>query len=202
MSNPPGLPRALKRAMFDQELDSLVARLRRERPVVNAQQFCAGREAIVTAACVDGKVEALVCLEVVQASEARGPASVVRIIDHPEMAETARQLVRLFGLSGFCGFDFILTDFGGAQLLELNPRVTPTCHLLVEGDYLHNQLVVLFPFELMRDPAPGVAVSDVLDVPARAPLLVKHGTRLAARRHRPLPRAVRRMKQKVGGPRI
>ena len=49
----------------------MVAWLRRERPVVNAQEFCAGREAIVTAACVDGKVQALVCLEVVQVSEAR-----------------------------------------------------------------------------------------------------------------------------------
>ena len=49
------------------------------------------------------------------------------------MAETARQLIRRFGLSGFCGFDFILTDDGDAHLLEINPRVTPTCHLLVEG---------------------------------------------------------------------
>ena len=138
----------------------MLAWLRRERPVVNAQQFCAGREAIVTAACVDGKVQALVCLEVVQVSEARGPAAVVRIVDHPQMAETARQLIRRFGLSGFCGFDFIVTDSGDAQLLELNPRVTPTCHLLVEGVYLDNRIVALFPFELLRDPDPGVAVDS------------------------------------------
>jgi thioesterase domain-containing protein len=199
LSSPPGVVRALKRAVFDQELNTLVAWRRRERPVVNAQQFCAGREAIVTTASVDGKTQALVCLEVIQTFEARGPAAVVRIIDHPQMAETARQLIRRFGLTGFCGFDFMVDDSGNAQLLETNPRITPTSHLLVEGDCRPNRIVGLFPFELLRNPDPGADVFGILDTPVRAPLLIEHGTKLAARRHRPVPRAMRRVIQMVNG---
>src|SRR5262249_57797403 len=114
---------------------ALVGCLGRDGPVVNAQGYVGGREAIATVACVDGQVQALVCLEVVQASQERGPAAVVRIIDHDGMAEAARRLVGRFGLSGFAGFDFILTESGEALLLELNPRATPTCYLLVEGDF-------------------------------------------------------------------
>src|SRR5213075_980492 len=117
---------------FNFEAGPISAWLRRARPVVNAQQYVEGREAIATVACIDGKVETLVCLEVMQATEEHGPAALVRIIDHPGMAEAARRLVGRYGLSGFCGFDFMITDAGDAQLLELNPRVTPTSHLLVE----------------------------------------------------------------------
>jgi hypothetical protein len=92
-----------------------------------------------------GGVLALVCLEVVRPVKEKGPAAVVRIIDQPAMAEAARQLVGTFGLSGFCGFDFIITDSGNPKLLELNPRVTPTAHLLVEGDYLRTGTITLFP---------------------------------------------------------
>jgi hypothetical protein len=187
ISNPPALPRAFKRMLFNLEADSLGAWVWRRRPVVNAQQFVNGREAIVTAACVDGKVQALVCLEVLQASKAKGPAAVVRIIDHPAMAEAARQLVGRFGLNGFCGFDFIITDTGEARLLELNPRVTPTAHLLVEGDYHRGRTIALFP----ADPVPGQAVPGVLDLPVRAPSLIHHGQGVAARRQRPLARLAR-----------
>ncbi len=195
ISSPPGMTRALKRAVFDRDAESLMARVRHTRPVVNAQEFCSGREAIVTAACVDGKVEALVCLEVVQVSERRGPAAVVRIVDHPDMAETARQLIARFGLSGFCGFDFIITCDGAAKLVELNPRVTPTCHLLLEGRARPDQPIALFPSELVRDQSPGVGTLTVLDSPVRAPLLVIRGNQLAARHHRPITRMTRRLKQ-------
>ena len=196
ISRPPRLLRGLKRAVVDHELNTLAAWRRREYPVVNAQQFCSGRDAIVTAASVDGKILALVCLEVIQTSAVRGPAAVVRIIDHPQMAETARQLIRRFGLSGFSGFDFMVEDNGNAQLVEINPRVTPTAHLLVEGACIPNRIVGLFPFELSRHPRPGIDVFEILDVPARAPLLIEVGTKLAARHHGPVPRAMRRVIQK------
>jgi len=182
--------------VVDHELNTLAAWRRREYPVVNDQQFCSGRDAIVTAASVDGKILALVCLEVIQTSAVRGPAAVVRIIDHPQMAETARQLIRRFGLSGFSGFDFMVEDNGNAQLVEINPRVTPTAHLLVEGACIPNRIVGLFPFELSRHPRPGIDVFEILDVPARAPLLIEVGTKLAARHHGPVPRAMRRVIQK------
>lgn len=192
MSNPPGLPRALKRMVVNLETGPLAAWLRRVHPVVNVQGYVAGREAIATVACLRGEVQAIVCLEVVQASEPKGPAAIVRIIDHPGMAEAARRLVGRFGLSGFCGFDFILDGGGTAHLLELNPRVTPTCHLLVEGDHRHHRSLALFPAETV---AP--ADTTPLDLPVRAPSLLHRGEELAARQHRPVAQMARRLKRKV-----
>src|SRR5262249_9006809 len=84
---------------------------------------------------------------------------VVRIIDHPGMAEAARRLVGRFGLSGFCGFDFILTETGEAQLLELNPRATPTCYLLVEGDFQRSRTIALFPADVIRGSDAGASTA-------------------------------------------
>jgi thioesterase domain-containing protein len=143
ISGPPRLPRALKRTIVNLEAGYLFAWIRRARSVVNVQEFVDGREATVTAACLDGAVLALRCFDVMQVTEARGPAAVVRIADHPEMEETVRRLVNRYRLSGFCGFDFILTDLGEAKLLEVNPRVTPTAHLLVDGCLDSGRIVTL-----------------------------------------------------------
>jgi hypothetical protein len=201
ISNPPAFPRAIKRLLFDREVASLVARVRRIRPVVNAQQFVEGREAIVTVACLDGKVRALACLEVVRASEVKGPAAVVRVIEHPAMAEAARRLVERFGLSGFCGLDFILTRTGEARLIELNPRVTPTCHLLVEGDHQQSRTVTMFPPEPVLGTDPAALAPGVLDVPVRAHSLIRRGEDLTTRQRRPLARAARRLTQRLSAPR-
>jgi hypothetical protein len=91
----------------------------------------------------------------------------------------------------------MVDDSGNAQLLEINPRATPTSHLLVEGDCRPNRIVGLFPCELLRNPDPGADVLGILDMPMRAPLLIEHGTKLAARHHRPVPRAIRRVIQVV-----
>lgn len=109
---------------------------------------------------------------------------------------TFGQSVSQFGLSGFCGFDFILDDGGTAHLLELNPRVTPTCHLLVEGDHQSLRTLALFPPETVAadDPTP-------LDLPGRAPSLLRRGEEMAVRQHRPVARMARRLKQKVATPR-
>jgi thioesterase domain-containing protein len=196
MSGPPGFTRALKRTLSGSDCMSLAMSVRRVRPVVNAQQFVNGREAIASVACADGEVLAIVCLEVVQAMEPKGPAAVVRIIDHPAMAEAARRLVGRFGLSGFCGFDFMMTDAGDVQLIELNPRVTPTCHLLVEGGYPCGQPITLFPADVDRSPEPGTGGLGVLDAPVRAPSLVDAGQRDAARKQRPVSRMASRLTKK------
>ena len=197
ISTPPNPVRGVKRLMVNLEAGPVVAWLRRDRPVVNAQRYVEGREAIATVACVDGQVQALVCLEVVAASQARGPAAVVRIIDHPGMAEAACRLVGRFGLSGFCGFDFILDDSGGAHLLELNPRATPTCYLLVEGDFQRGRTLALFPADVIRGADAGASTAGELDVPVRAPSLVQRGRVMSAREHRPVVRALRRVTRKL-----
>jgi hypothetical protein len=191
LSNPPTLPRALKRLLVNREAGWMEAWLRRPRPVVNAQQFVEGREAIVTAACVAGETHALVCLEVHAKSYPEGPATVVQVIDDPAMAEAARLLVRRFGLSGFCGFDFIISRTGEAHLLELNPRLTPTSHLLVEGDHRRSRTIALFPAEA------GSHVPGALDVPVRAPALVELGERITARRQGRVARVARVLRQRL-----
>jgi thioesterase domain-containing protein len=194
ISRPPSLPRAVKRLLVNHESEGLTARLRRRRPVVNAQQYVEGREAIVTAACLDGEVRDLVCLEVVRASAPRGPASVVRMIDHPGMAAAARAVIARLGLSGFCGMDFRITPDDVAHLLELNPRVTPTCHLLVEGGHAAGRLLTLFP--------PDSAGVEPVDVPVRSPALAELGERIAARQSRPLIRMGRRLTQRLNASRF
>jgi biotin carboxylase len=193
MSSRPSFSRVLKRAVVNRDVDGLVARLRGRRPVVNAQQFVDGREAIVTVACLDGKVRDLVCMEVVQSSAVRGPATVIRVIDHPEMAEAARRLVERFGLSGFCGLDFMLTADDQPFLVEMNPRVTPTCHLLVEGRRYEGRTLTLFPPE---------GPADLVDTPVRAHALVELGAEMTARRLDLLTRLGRRLTQRLNAPRF
>jgi thioesterase domain-containing protein len=188
VANPPSLPRAVKRMVVNLETGPFGAWVRRVRPVVNAQRFVEGREGIVTAACFEGKVTALVCLEVVEASEPRGPAAAVRVVDHPQMAAAARVLAERFGLTGFCGFDFMITESGEAYLLEVNARVTPTCHLLVEGVPPAGRAFALFP------PSASASAAGVdVDVPGRVPALVACGRSLTARRDRGSARLLRRL---------
>jgi thioesterase domain-containing protein len=180
ISGPPSLPRCLKRALLDLEAGHLIAWLRRTRPAVNVQRHVAGREASATVACLDGQVVTMRCFEVVQVTEPRGPAAVVRIIDHPGMEQVAGRLVERFRFSGFCGFDFMLTEADEPTLLEVNPRVTPTAYLLVEGARVHNPVITLFPpSPVSIDPA-GVPLAGALDVPVLAPALVRRGEAVAA----------------------
>jgi hypothetical protein len=52
-------------------------------------------------------------------------------MSHPGMMLAVEGMVARLKLSGLCGFDFILSaEDGTAHFLELNPRATPTCHLI------------------------------------------------------------------------
>jgi hypothetical protein len=144
ISGPPSLPRALKRTLVNLEAGYLFAWIRRARSVVNVQEFVGGREATATAACLDGSVRTLTCFDVLRVTEARGPAAVVQVVANPQMEDTVRRLVRRYRLSGFCGFDFVLTESGEARLLEVNPRVTPTAHLLIDGQCEAGRVVTLY----------------------------------------------------------
>ncbi|GAA3438712.1 thioesterase domain-containing protein [Kutzneria kofuensis] len=186
ISRPPAPHVAVKRALVNRELHSLTATVLRRRPTVNVQQFRAGTDAIATVACRDGEVIALVCLEVVLAEEVRGPSAVVRVIDHAGMAEAARRIVRRFRLSGFCGLDFVVDAAGTAWFVELNARVTPTCHLLFDAPRPLGQVLALFPYE-----HGSPAYADCVDVPVRAPRLAERGQKLLARQQHPILRRVR-----------
>jgi hypothetical protein len=74
-------------------------------------------------------------VEVAVSEGATGPASVVRVVDNPEMMFAAERIAARLELSGFFGLDFMIADAnGGAYLIEMNPRCTPLTHLrLGEG---------------------------------------------------------------------
>jgi hypothetical protein len=57
-------------------------------------------------------------------------AATARIIENQEMEKATRVMARRLGLSGFHDFDFMLDSASGkATLVEINPRITPPCHL-------------------------------------------------------------------------
>jgi hypothetical protein len=121
---------ALKRLIVDRDSFSLQPWRAGQQPRVNVQRFVAGRPANCAVACWRGEVLACTCVEVLHARNSLGASTVVRRIDNRAMAEAAALMVRELGLSGLCGFDFLIDDSSGAvHLLECNARATPLCHL-------------------------------------------------------------------------
>ena len=73
-----------------------------------SQAYVAGRPANAAVACLDGEVLAAVTAEVVSSTRPTGPATVLRVVDNPEMTETAASIVKALSLTGLCGFDFVI----------------------------------------------------------------------------------------------
>jgi hypothetical protein len=198
---PPLFLRALKRAVLDQDTTLLWPSALRRRSVVNAQEFVSGREATSAVACWKGAVLASLHFEVLNKRDSAGPSSVVRRVDHPQMAFAVETMVRELNLSGLHGFDFMLeADTEHAHLIEINPRATQVGHLTlgaehdlpaalyaaVTGGVVHpapklteNEIIALFPQEWMRDPASPFLQSGYHDVPWDEPELI----RSCARKH-------------------
>lgn len=178
LSRMPSAIRAIKRLVIDRETSAIDAWLNRKRPTVNAQAFVDGDLAIATVACNDGLTLDVICMLVVQSAKLYGPATVVRIVDRPDMVTAAKIAVQRFRLSGFAGLDFIIDADGRAQLIEINARVTPTCHLLGEPNTAGT--IALFPQELLRDPRSTFR----LDLPKGSEVLVQYGFGLVQKRNR------------------
>ena len=119
----PGIIRALKRLIVDRDSILILPSLRHAQARVSIQPFVHGLPANAAVACWEGKVLAHVCVEVLGSDGETGPARVLRVISHPGMSLAVERMARALGLSGLCGFDFILdlTD-GSAHLIEFNPR--------------------------------------------------------------------------------
>jgi hypothetical protein len=126
----PDAARALKRLLVNRDPYHLRPWLDGVAPKVGVQRFVPGRPANSVAACWDGEVLAAIHVEVLCPIRSFGPSSVVRVIEHPEMAKATKTMARRLGLSGFCGLDFMIEDAtGDAHLIEINARPTPLCHL-------------------------------------------------------------------------
>jgi predicted ATP-grasp superfamily ATP-dependent carboligase len=127
----PGLPRALKRLLRNGDARLMQQILGGRKNTLSLQRYVEGRRANAAVACWQGETLAAVTVEVLASDRPTGPATMVRVVADPVMSMAVRKMVERLKLSGLCGFDFIIpADGGAAQLLELNPRVTPTSHLV------------------------------------------------------------------------
>src|SRR5262249_12834016 len=131
--------------------------------------------------------------EALEVGHPHGPASVVRRLDHSEMARVAEHMVEKLHLSGFVGFDFVLDSADRAWLIEMNPRVTQISHFVLDdgtnlAGSLYKQIagaeprpgcasinlgtIALFPNEIIRSASSKYLRSSQQDVPWSEPEFV------------------------------
>jgi biotin carboxylase len=125
----PSMTAAVRRGMIWNEWTHVRPWARGEtRAVVAQKAVSGGRERTAMAMTREGELVAFVCMEVVQASAERGPASVLRVIEDRTMEAAMRKVVAEVGVSGFCGFDFMV-EGEMPLLIEMNLRPTQLAHL-------------------------------------------------------------------------
>jgi biotin carboxylase len=158
------------------------------------QEFVRGRPAMSCVAALAGRALSTVSGFAEKVSERVGPATVVRIVDVPEIRQATEEMVKAFGASGFLSFDFIVDEAGHAILLECNPRPTQIMHLghLVGVDLARSfrealvgtrdescqfpegeREVAFFPQEWKRDPQSPALQASYHDVPWEDPALLR-----------------------------
>jgi hypothetical protein len=189
----PGLLSTAKLAAWERSIRPFFERRRWRPGAPDLQDFVPGRPANRAVLVERGQVIAGLSVEVLHTISPTGPASVVRVIDHPDMTATAAAMAERLGLSGFLGFDFVLEEQGGrALMLEMNPRATPICHLapepgggLASAFFAHlagrpvaqtlpqpGETIALFPGEWLRDPE-SCYLDGRHDVPWHDPPLLR-----------------------------
>jgi hypothetical protein len=146
-----------------------------------------GYDATTSVACWQGKVVASIGFDVLHTSNAKGPASVLKLNENSEMVSAAEKIASRLRLSGLYGFDFMIdAETGSSHLIEMNPRATQTSHLpLGPGRDLpaalwtacsgepvqetksvtENNVIALFPNEWHRNPASCFLSTAYHDVP-------------------------------------
>ena len=216
MSKAPAAGQAFKRWLVDSDPLAFWAPLRKGRRSASLQKFIPGRAANAMVACWEGKVLGTVAVEVLCSQGATGASTIVRVISHPEIEEVAATLVRGLGLSGFCGFDFMLHESSGAAwLIEVNPRCTQLGHLVLRGrgdlagalcarlgvpslgrahKQLQSDVIAFFPQALAWHPDNPLLDSSHHDVPWTEPRLVRELLREPWPERRWLARAYHRLR--------
>ena len=199
LQQPLNLPQSIKRGWRGKEWGHLHLWLRGADRDVIAQSFVQGRERTGMTVCSEGHLLAAVCLQVEEVGYANGPACKLRVVEDPAMLEAMRRVAAATGISGFCGFDFMLdANTGEPYLLEMNMRPTQLAHLplgpgrdlcatlvrelLGAGEKVDLQdrptpvshgLIATFPQHILSDPS-GSRLGDAFhDVPWNAPQLVR-----------------------------
>jgi hypothetical protein len=164
------------------------------RPTLTLQEFVPGRPANTMMACRDGKVLAMVTVEVLYAQSTTGTALTARVVDNEEIRIAAERIAERLHLSGFHGLDFVLEDgTENAYLIELNPRCTQLGHLQIAGqgdlagvlcnsfsgvrspryeNPIHEETIAFFPEALFSNPKCPYLATSFVDVPWDEPELV------------------------------
>jgi hypothetical protein len=216
-SRPVSALRTLKRLLVDRDPYWIPACLKGLKPTVNVQRFVEGTPANSAVACWNGEVLATICVAAVRTRGPRGASTIVRVIDNPEMTAAGAKLVRRLGLSGLCGFDFVLDDeTGTAHLVEMNARSTPISHLpLGEGRNLvaalakhldgvpslgpscalTQDLIAFFPQAWLLEPQSELLHAAHHDVPWSEQALVRELTKLPWEERGLLARLARRLRR-------
>jgi predicted ATP-grasp superfamily ATP-dependent carboligase len=161
---------------------------------IMVQEYVPGRPAMRCTAAFAGRSLSIVTGIAEEVTEPMGPASIVRIVDIPEIRRMTQSMVKAFQASGFLSFDFIVDDAGSAVLLECNARPTQIMHLghLVDVDLakaLRGALqgtsdapcetprgereVAFFPHEWKRNPESSTLATGFHDVPWEDPKLLR-----------------------------
>ena len=127
----PTLRDTMRSVVYASDLGALNRYFNPPVPVIAAQAHVEGQPANRAVACCEGEVLAGVTVVAVETNpRPYGPAAVVRIVENAAIDESARIIARRLGLSGICGFDFVIeARTGDAYFIELNARATPTCHI-------------------------------------------------------------------------
>jgi hypothetical protein len=157
-----------------------------ETPPISLQQFVQGSPATTAFASWRGRLIASIHANVLVTERAMGPSCVVRHVECPEMEAAAGRLAQAFGLSGLHGLDYVRDAGGKVHLLEINPRATVISYLplgrghdllLAMTDALtgtvspgrkqvtQNDIIALFPQELVRDPNSAFLRTAYHDIP-------------------------------------
>lgn len=163
ITRPPRMSRVVKRLIVDRDAGWLRPWWKGASPAVIVQSYVTGRPANCAVACWKGRVLAGIGVEVVSTQNATGPATVVRVVENPNMSLATEKIASRLGLSGFFGLDFMIEERSGAtHLIEMNPRCTPLCHLqLGRGRDMVSALVAQLTGQRLHE-APPVTKNDLI----------------------------------------
>lgn len=186
-----------KRALIDGDWTCVLPWLEQRRRVVSIQTFIGGPDANMAVAAYKGRILSSLSVEVLKTARAKGPATIVRVIDNPQMRHAAETIVARLGFTGLCGFDFMLDPrSGNAYLIEMNARATQTCILTLGPDRdavaaiaslltgrlepspplpLRGDTIALFPGAWQGDTTDELFQQAYQDVPWENPALVQYG---------------------------
>ncbi len=120
-----GVLRAIKRWIVNRDAFAMADLLAHRKPALIAQRFVPGQVGDAAIFCLGGELLGMSVAIQEQCAYEKGPSTIVRLIDRPELVAGARRLVEAHGLSGFIGLDFIIDAAGEVRVIEVNPRATP-----------------------------------------------------------------------------